>query len=359
MSSFLRIAALAAAIALPALAGASPPGAPGRPGVASSAPSVARGATASPKERGELTRQFVTKWGMYVQRVYGVPVRVWSKRMAPTFATIDADNFRRAVQRETFEGAMAELNGAGAQISDAQVIARLAASPSGGEKTLGALNNDLVYTPIAPCRILDTRSTVAGAIAANSTRSFLAINSGSFTSQGGSATDCGTLGLSATAVAINLTAVTPTIAGYATAYPYGTAQPLASSINYTAGAIVNNALIVQIPNPLSTFDFTLYTFGQAHYVADIVGYFAPPVATALQCLTTASTTVASIAPGDTADATAPACPAGYTQTSTNCESSSWLMPMVFISAGTCSARNNDSSPRDLRASRTCCRVPGR
>ena len=101
MSPFIKSVALVAAIALPTLASAAPPGAPGRPGVATSAPSVARGATATPKERGELTRQFVSKWGMYVQRVYGVPVGVWSKRMAPTLARVDGDNFRRALTRDT------------------------------------------------------------------------------------------------------------------------------------------------------------------------------------------------------------------------------------------------------------------
>lgn len=312
------------------------------------------------RERIQLSRALTTQWGNYVQRVYGVEASVWAQRMAPNLAAADADNLRNALARDTFEGAMAELGGVGAKLSDDKAIDVLAAA--GGTptpKTLGALSNDLVYTPIQPCRILDTRSTAAGAIPANSTRSFVAINASNFTGQGGSATNCGTLGLSATAVAVNLTAVTPSVAGYATAFPFGTAQPVASSVNYTAGAIVNNALIIQIPNPLSSFDFTLYTFGQSHYVADIVGYFAPPVATALQCVDTANTVVAAIAPGSTANAVAPACPAGYTQTATNCETSSWLMPIVFSHAGTCSARNNDAIPQDLRASRTCCRVPGR
>jgi hypothetical protein len=327
------------------------------------APAVAQGANASPQERAALTKQFVNKWGAYVQRVYGVPVGTWAKRMGPTLGRVDGDNFRNALKRDTFEGAMAELAGNGMQLSDAQMIDRFAAKSAAagtvGTKVLGALSNDLVYTPVAPCRILDTRSTAAGAIAGNSTRSFVAVNAANFTSQGGSATNCGTLGLNATAVAINLTAVTPSGAGYATAYPFGTAQPVAASVNYAAGDIVNNALIVQIPNPLSSFDFTLYTFAQSHYVADIVGYFAPPVATALQCQDTANTTVAGIAAGGTANAVAPACAAGYTQTATNCETSSWLMPIVFSHSGTCSARNGDSTPQDLRASRTCCRVPGR
>jgi hypothetical protein len=363
----IRAASMLALALIAASVSAQSPGQPGaqsQRGVAA----TSAAATITAKERGELTRQFVNKWGHYVQRVYGVPVGVWAKRMAPNLATVDATNFRMALSRDTYEGAMAELAGTGHRLSDDQIVGKLAAAdvpgPGPGQaravgKALGALGNDLVYTPVAPCRIIDTRSTAAGAIAANSTRSFVAVNASSFTGQGGSSTNCGTLGLNATAVAINLTAVTPSGAGYATAYPFGTAQPLAASVNYTAGAIVNNALIVQIPNPLSSFDFTVYTFAQSHYVADIVGYFAPPVATALQCQETANTDLVISANGGTGNANAPACPTGYTQTSTNCETTSWLMPIVYFQSGTCSARNGDTTNQTLRASRTCCRVPGR
>jgi hypothetical protein len=337
-----------------------------RPGVKpAQAVATVSAAPLSPKERGQLARQFVLKWGNYVQRVYEVPVGVWAKRMVPNFVVADATNFRNALKRETYEGAMAEISGTGYRLSDNQTIDRLAKRAPGSASAdavaakFGDLNSDVVYTPVAPCRILDTRSTAAGAIAANSTRNFVAVNASNFSSQGGSATNCGTPGLSATAVAINLTAVTPSGAGFATAYPFGTAQPLAASVNYAAGAIVNNALIVQIPNPLGSFDFTLYTFAQSHYVADIVGYFAPPLATELQCVETANTNLVIAAGGGTGNATAPACPAGYTQTATNCEATSWLMPIVFSKNGTCSARNGDSSAQTLSASRTCCRVPGR
>lgn len=322
-------------------------------------------AKASPKERAQLTHQFVTKWGAYVQRVYDVPVSVWAQRMAPNFKQADATNFRDALKRDTFEGAMAQLAGTGHRISDDQVINQYATAGKGDGTpnftimSLGALTNDLVYTPVAPCRIVDTRNTGAGAIAAGTTRNFVAFGASSFSGQGGSATNCGVNPLAATAVAINLTAIFPSAPGYATAYPYNTPQPLAASINYTAGAIVNNALIVQTPNPIAAFDFTIFTVAQSHYAADIVGYFAPPVATALQCQDTANTTVSGIVSGGTANAVAPACPAGYTQTATNCEASSWLVPFVYFHAGTCSARNNDSTSQEIRASRTCCRIPGR
>ena len=81
-------------------------------------------------------------------------------------------------------------------------------------------------------------------------------------------------------------------------------------------------------------------------------------ATAIQCVETANTVVNVVA-GGTANASAPACAAGYTQTATNCETTSWLMPIVYFQSGTCSARNNDTVSQTLRASRTCCRVPGR
>lgn len=314
-------------------------------------------------EREALVNAIVQKWGNHVATRFGADVTLWRDRLAVFVANADETNLREAVTRDSYEGAMATLLGRGDRVSDAAVLDRLASRGLTADAVIGGkfgdLNQDLAYTPVTPCRIVDTRSTVAGAIANNGTRSFVAINASSFTSQGGSATNCGTLGLNATAVAINLTAVTPSSAGYATAYPYGTSQPLTASLNYSSGAVVNNALIVQIPNPLSSFDFTLYTFAQSHYVVDIVGYFAPPLATALQCQDTANTTVAGIAVNGTANALAPACATGYTQTATNCETSSWDVPIVFIHAGTCSARNTDTTPQDLRASRTCCRVPGR
>ena len=332
------------------------------------APATISVTTASPKERGQLTRQFVMKWGPYVQRVYNVPVGIWAKRMVPNFATADASNFRNALKRETYEGAMAELGGTGHRLNDNQAIDRLAKAASGADAAkanavaakFGDLNQDLVYTPIQPCRIVDTRNTPAGAIPANSTRSFLAINSSNYTSQGGSATNCGTLGLlNATAVAINVTAVTPVANGYATVYPFNTTQPLSSNVNYYTSITAANGVIAQIPNPLASFDFTIYSNAQSHYVVDISGYFAPPLATALQCVETANTIVNNIPAGGTANAVAPVCATGYTQTATNCESSDWLVPFVFFHHGTCSARNNSTAVQEIRASRTCCRVPGR
>ena len=178
----------------------------------------------------------------------------------------------------------------------------------------------------------------------------------SFADQGGSNTDCGTFGVTATAVAINLTVVTPDRGGYATVYPYGTTRPLSSSVNYTTGAVVNNGIVAQIPNPLGAFDFTVYSYAGADYVADIVGYFAPPRATALQCQQTAAVS-ASIAAGASGSVTPATCASGYTSAAVNCNANG--MALTQSGADLCAARNDGGQSATLSGTRTCCRVPGR
>ena len=370
MATPFRYHAVLLALALVAVAtdaSAQPPGSTDGKQTRAASPAISSGVSASPKERGQLTRQFVTKWGAYMQRIYGVPVGVWANRMVPNFVNADAANFRKALTRDTFEGAMAELNGTGHRLGDEEIITSLAspgAATDGSKprivaRMLGSLTSDLVYTPLEPCRIVDTRNTAAGPIAAGASRSFIAVSNSNFSSQGGSATNCGTSGVSPSAVAIIFTAIPIATFGIATVFPFGSPQPAIASVNYSATQPINNTLIAKIPNPLSSFDFTVFSTSSTHYTATIVGYYAPPVATALQCVETDNTNLPITANGGTGNAVAPVCATGYTQTATNCETTSWLMPIVFVQSGTCSARNGDSVAKTLRASRTCCRVPGR
>ncbi|TXH76623.1 MAG: hypothetical protein E6Q88_02530 [Lysobacteraceae bacterium] len=324
----------------------------------------------TPVERGALARAYVLKWGGYVQQVYRVPVGVWAQRMVPTFAHADADNFRNALKRATYEGASAMLSGAGAKLSDEQVIdsmARADLAPTGVRqevvtKALGSAAADLVFTPVTPCRILDTR-VAGGVLAGTFTRDFNAVVGvgGNFSSQGGSATDCGMAAAGQAAVVINLTAVTPTGAGFATAYPFGTTRPLASSVNYTAGAIVNNSIVVKLPSPLTTKDFTLYTFATSDYVADIVGYYAPPVATALECSRQFGSFV-NVPANTYGFGVSATCPTGYTATGLGIEAAANVAmadSAISSTGGTVFTYNLGGTAQSTRAWVQCCRVPGR
>lgn len=322
----------------------------------------------TPAQRGAMARAYVLKWGGYVQQVYRVPVKVWASRMVPTFVHADADNFRHALKRTTYEGASAVLSGVGTKISDEKVIDTMARSslvPASAKivaNALGSAASDLVYTPITPCRILDTR-VAGGPLGGGFSRDFNAVvgSGGNFGSQGGSATDCGAVAAGQAAVVINLTAVTPSGAGYATVYPYGATRPLASSMNYTAGAIVNNTVVAKLPNPLTTKDFTIFSFATSDFVADIVGYYAAPQATALECITV-SGTAASVPANTYGYGFGVSCPVGYGSTNAGFQAAQKVvMADGFMGpiSGTFFVYNLDSNAQVVTPWVHCCRVPGR
>lgn len=348
-----------------------------RPGMAPAARNEA--APLSPADRGDLARAFVLKWGGYLQRVYDVPVEKWAQRMVPTFVAADPANFRTALERETFEGALAQLTGTGHRLADSAVINRFARESAAraltmkgaaavGAKTLGSTTGDLVFTAVTPCRIVDTR-VAGGAIAANSSRNFVgvAVSAGTgFAFQGGSSTDCNVAAIGASAIAVNVTAVTPAGAGFATVYRSGDTRPLAASVNYTAGAIVNNSVVVGIPNPLGITDFTIYTFAQSDYVVDIVGYFSPPQATPFDCTNT-SVQSFTINANSTNFFNNPTCPTGYKAVTPYC----WTASSGVYSQGSgynantasnvtfCAWQNTTASNQTVFGGNVCCRMPGR
>jgi hypothetical protein len=227
--------------------------------------------------------------------------------------------------------------------------------PQQAGATLGDADKDLIFVPIAPCRIVDTR-VAGGVIVANSTRSFDVTAVASYASQGGSATDCNGAGSAGSyaAAALVFTVVSPSTNGYLTAFPFATTQPLAATMVYKAGDILSNFAIVRLDQGASASEVSVYSFAQAHVVVDIVGYFRNPGEPTLECVNTAETTD-SVPAGGTQNTVAPACAAGYIQTATNCATSSWQMPIVYFLNGTCSAQNNGASSAQLRASRTCCK----
>jgi hypothetical protein len=144
---------------------------------------------------------------------------------------------------------------------------------------LGALSTDLVYTPITPCRIMDTRNTGAnaGILIAGSTRSFVGWND-SYTLQGGDNTDCNLpFSTDNAALVLNLTTVNPSSAGFITAFPADAVQPLAATINFGAGEVKGNNAFLKLNQTIGQADFNVYSTSATHLVADVVGYYAKPV----------------------------------------------------------------------------------
>jgi hypothetical protein len=77
----------------------------------------------------------------------------------------------------------------------------------------------------------------------------------------------------AKAVALNMTVVNPTAAGHLTLYPAGSAQPLASTINFRAGIVRANNAVLSIGTGGQISVFCGMPSGTTDFVLDVTGYF--------------------------------------------------------------------------------------
>jgi hypothetical protein len=147
---------------------------------------------------------------------------------------------------------------------------------------------DLVFTPVTPCRLVNTL-VAGGILGAGTTRSFTV--NGTLTGQGGNAAGCGMpaenlfLG-EPTAAMLTVVAVQPTGAGNLRAFAAGGAVPTASAVNYldltavTGNANDNIANTTVVPLTSSAFNANEFTIqcdaSSTHLVIDVVGYFWKP-----------------------------------------------------------------------------------
>lgn len=322
----------------------------------------------SPEQRSAIVGAIVAHWAPYVEKVQKTSGGAWSRRMQSTFAQASGSNLVRAAGMKTFQGMVGALTGQ--RLSDTQVLDSLATQAqmlgSGPVPALlGSATADLVYTPLAPCRMADTRVAGAGGpIASGATRGFYGWTDTNFAVQGGiTNSNCG-IPKHPSALMLNVTVVSPTAAGFLTVFPFGTTQPSASNLNYAIGAVVGNEIAAKMTIGSSTYDFSVFAFGQTNVVIDAVGYFDAPNATALDCIQVNGTSVA--VPDTFANfgtSPMPSCPATYTPVSASCSTSNEAVLLLRVSDTIgCSAVDRvpgDGGTGTVQTIATCCRVPGR
>lgn len=118
------------------------------------------------------------------------------------------------------------------------------------------------YVPLNPARLLDTRfgnGAPAAPVGPGETLNLSVLNRGGVPAEGVSA------------VVLNVTAVGPTGPSYLTAWPTGQTQPNASNLNYKAGQVVPNLVVVKVG---ANGSVSLYNdVGSTHVLADVVGWF--------------------------------------------------------------------------------------
>jgi hypothetical protein len=299
--------------------------------------------------RGELADGIVDAWSSEASKRYGVAPGEWARSVQPTLAKADIANLERAASAPNFESMSLSLLGS-------------TQSPVTSMK-LGTAGSDLVYTPLTPCRIVDTR-VAGGPIASNSMRSFVAYTATDFTAQGGDATNCN-LPENVSAITVKVAASSPLFNGYLTVFPSNEARPFASSLNYIANAVTSNESHFRVCRPSCPTQFSVYTFAQTDVVIDVNGYFMEPEATELDCTVAQQTGNLDLLGG--LQTRSVSCPAGYTATGGGCGGPLGIgvsnsQPVVTAgspSGWSCDLVGSLLSIISYQVSATCCRTPGR
>lgn len=219
------------------------------------------------------------------------------QRVAQAAAAIDAELQRRSVRSIEKKIRMADATRLARSLSDAQLAAleggadlvrtitgeRLATARQElravAADAIGAPDSELLFVPLAPCRVIDTRFA-GGKFVPSEKRDFEVTGTENFAAQGGNPGGCGVpIGASqplAAAVAINFIAVEPDGGGHLTAWEFGQPEPFASVINYAkVGLNIANGVIVPVAG-VSTIakDLSIRAaVAPTHVVADVTGYF--------------------------------------------------------------------------------------
>jgi hypothetical protein len=123
------------------------------------------------------------------------------------------------------------------------------------------------FTGVVPARLLESRpglSTVDG------------LQAGIGARPGGEITAVGVTGRAAVpadavAAVLNVTVTNPVAAGFVTVYPCGSPLPNASSVNFTAGQTVANAVVSQIG---TAGQICVYAPVQTDLIVDVTGWFS-------------------------------------------------------------------------------------
>jgi hypothetical protein len=117
------------------------------------------------------------------------------------------------------------------------------------------------FTALTPTRILDTRTTSGGGkLAASETRDLQILGQG------------GVPKTNVSAVVLNVTVTETSWGGYLTVFPSGTTKPLASNLNWSAGATIPNLVTVKVG---TNGKISLYQSGPgtAQVIVDVAGYY--------------------------------------------------------------------------------------
>jgi hypothetical protein len=266
-------------------------------------------------DRAGFVHQLLAQWA---GRVDGSMYDVWQE-LTPMAMKVPAWQLYGASLADDFQAMMRVLRGAeGAgryinAFTEARPEALLRTAESVRTPLIvGDQDNSLVYIPIAPCRVVDTRNSGArtGILTAGTSRAFDLTTDAFTKGQGGTSPCPGLPSYSHYGWSVNITA-----AGYATngnlvVWGYGGTEPATSILNHPLGpyAIANAATITGCVGCMDDIVIKA-NVSDTHVIIDVMGYFRDAGVADVTVTRFAGTPV-NIAAGSKNFVTGGACPTG-------------------------------------------------
>jgi len=203
-------------------------------------------------------------------------------------------------------------------LSSAQPHAKASSSLAVGSASslialaLGSTTSQLVFTPIPPCRMADTRNTGArtGILAAGVPRTFDLTTGGFTKGQGGTGSCPGLTSFNVAAWSVNMTVTGYDDNGYLQAYPFGGSAAGTSVLNFGTSiyAIANSSTLTGCYG--CTDSINIVGSIPTHVILDVYGYFGPATGFATGVVTQMAGTTATVAAGVYQFVQGGSCPAG-------------------------------------------------
>lgn len=218
------------------------------------------------RNRGTVIERIVTQWG---------------EAVAASDSGIDRAQFRQILDAMRADQLLAASLAGSLDGLRSVVVSALTAQAADGApataKALGDATQDVVYVPVTPCRLVETRGTFAavyqggGAFPGGTTRTY--------TLQGGNGVCLSQLPASATPGAVQLQVFgipTSSASGDIEVLPQGGAFGATASLVYLGNNAFTSAAVTSLVNVANKQISVQVRGGGAHVAIDVVGYFRAP-----------------------------------------------------------------------------------
>jgi hypothetical protein len=326
---------------------------------------------AAARQRPQVEATLLERWSS-AARERGVNEDSWQARMTRQLRRASARQLAAAMNAETYEDFLKVATGA----TSAERLLRGGAEAT--ETVFGDPNSNLTYTPIVPCRIVDTRRSgtpgEVGIVNVGQRRQWDARGFFDFSFQGGDVSCPELEAVNPRAFALVVTATGYANSGSLKLFEAGAGAPFGAALTYYKGVqkTVANGLIVRSCTTCGDqIEARAFTAG-THVAIDVLGFFQsaefpdPPEPPEVPLLfpvgpafngPCAST---SITPGTTQGLLTPACPAGSIIVGGSCSlppDVSLVTSALFGDRWNCSARNLTSGSRLLTGCSVCLSRP--